>query len=484
MSFTLRTYQNELIKKASIAVAEHKHVIAQSPGGTGKSKILITIAKNAAAKGRSVIIMTTFQKVYKQLYDECGGVKIGDGVKFVNIEEGKIYIASVQTLVKRPLIIRQFNRLSKEVLIIHDECHISSAMKIFDELTNRITIGFSATPDFRIAKHLPKIYNNIVSSYPVQWFIDNGYLCDYQHIERKSGKAVEKLEKRNGEFTEASQRKFFGTEEHYHELFSDLNQFSFNKCMLFCASIEHAEEVYARMVKEGYECSIYHSKVENSSYEIAKFEGLNISKIMISVGALAVGYDNPEVDCIVLYRATTSLAIYLQMLFRADRPKEGMFFRCFDYGSNASRHKAYFHDHPWEKMWNAKIKKKKDDTVTPMILCPQCESMIFIAARACKWCGYQIPAPPPSREMGIAEDVTNKLSTLKGKKLSELAPKELALYANLKDKKALAARVARFLEQHSEGYLKDYGKAMGYKQNWAYIQREMGGDLQFKDFII
>lgn len=488
LDYTLYQDQQEFVRNLAIGVKRSQHVIGQAPGGTGKTKTFVYIGTQVCNKGGVVLILTERKNVFEQNLKEAKAIGItGGSPKFIPIQAGEIYVATTQTLQRRPLIYEQFNKLNEKGVyfqIIIDECHSGSYTTLLNKLTHGLRLGFSATPDFRQAKHLPSLYNECVTANDVQWYIDNNRLCDYQHIQRKSGKATEKLEKRNGEFTEASQRKFFGTEEHYLELFKDLTDYPFNKCMLFCASIEHAEEVYARMIKEGYACSINHSKREDETYQIAKFESLNQTNIMISVGSMTTGYDNPLVDLIVLYRATTSLIIYLQMLFRADRPKEGMFFRTLDYGSNFDRHKAYNHPHPWSKMWNEKLKKKKDDTVTPMILCPECESMIFVASRVCKWCGFQIPAPPPSKEMGIAEDVTNKLAPLKGKRLSELQPKELALFANLKDKKALAARVARFLEQYKEGYLKDYGKAMGYKQNWAYIQREISGDLQFNDFRI
>lgn len=488
LGYTLWDYQKDFVRNLAISTKKHEHVIGQSPGGTGKTKTFVYIGTQVCNRGGITLILTERKNVYKQNLEEAMAIGINaDTPKYIPINAGEFYVAMTQTLEGRPLIYKQFNDLYNKSInfqIIIDECHSGRYSNLLNKLTHGRRLGFTATPDFRQAKHLPVFYNDCVTTHPVQWFIDNNILCDYQHIQRKSGKATDKLEKKNGEFTAASQRKFFGTEEHYQELFTDLNSASFNKCMLFTASIEHAEEVYVRMLSEGYACSINHSKRTDSEYQVAMFKDLNKSNIIITVGSMTTGFDYPEVDCIVLYRATTSLVIYLQMLFRADRKKEGMFFRCWDYGSNFDRHKSYFYDHPWSKMWNAKIKKSKTDNITPMILCPKCESMIFIAARVCKWCGYQIPPPPPSKEMGISEDVTNRLAPLQGKKLSELDPKELALFANLKDKKSLAARVARALEENQEGYLKDYGKAMGYKQNWAYIQREMGSDLQFQDFRI
>src|SRR5690606_6482045 len=276
------------------------------------------------------------------------------------VQPGRLYVAMAQTLKNRPLIIDAFNKLEKEVIVIVDECHISTANKVLDSLTNKLLLGFTATPDFRIAKHLPVYYNDIVCARPIQWFIDNNYLCDYQHIIRKSGKETNSLKKTGGDFNEYEQRKFFGTEEHYQELFKDLKDTKFNKCMLFTASISHADEVYERLTREGFKCSISHSKIETNKYEISKFESLNETNILISVGSLTTGYDNPDVDLIVLYRATTSLALYLQMVFRADRPKEGMFFRVLDYGLNGERLKPYTYNHPWEEMWSKKLRKNSE----------------------------------------------------------------------------------------------------------------------------
>lgn len=486
MSFKLRPYQNEMVKNLSLEVHKEDHVIAQAPGGTGKSKMLITIARNATAKGRTVIIMTTFQKVYNQLAEESIGIRIGDGVRYLDIQEGQLYVASVQTLVKRPKIIAQFNNLKKKVLVIHDECHISTAMKIFEQLTERLTIGFSATPDYRIAKHLPLIYNSIVCSYDVQWFIDNNYLCDYQHIVRKSGSATEGLKKNStGDFNEFEQRKFFGTESHYQELFKDLEKYPFNKAMLFTASIDHADEVYQRLKEEGYSCSIYHSKTENQSHEIAKFEGLNETNIMISVGALSVGYDNPSVDMIILYRATTSLALYLQMLFRADRPKEGMFFRCLDYGSNGDRHFPYNYPHPWQKMWNAKPKREPSG-VAGVKICPECDSMIFVGLKVCNFCGYIYPAKEINQDVGSVDDITRKESILVGKMISELSAKELALYANLYDKKKYAIRVAVYREMEIEKtFLHQYAVCMGYNPKWVFATMRLYKTAPlYKDYMI
>lgn len=480
----LRPYQEKLKLDASRAAAEHKHVIAQAPGGTGKTKTFLSIAKSANEKDRAALIISERTAVYQQIAEESNGIRIGDGVKYVSVESGKLYVAMAQTLCRRPKIIAAFNNLPKEVIVIVDECHISTAKSVMDKLTNRITIGFTATPDYRIAKHLPQYFNALVTTEQTQWFIDNGYLCDYQHIVRKSGAESNSLKKTGGDFNEFEQRKFFGTEAHYQELFKDLASIPFKKCMLFTASIKHADEVYERMTTEGYACSIAHSKRSDYNYQLARFMELNETKIMISVGSLTTGFDYPEVDCIVLYRATTSLALYLQMIYRADRPKEGMFFWVLDYGANGTRHGTYNQDRDWHKLWR-KPEKRKREGVAGIKICPECDSMIFVAATKCPFCKYDFPKQI-STDLGEAEDMTNKKAVLIGKRISELTPKELALYANLYDKRPFAARVARSKSKQDPNFIHEYSRAIGYKPGWAGFQIAQIGEglIEFKDYML
>jgi superfamily II DNA or RNA helicase len=485
LNYTLYDYQQALVRDMAVASKKHQHVIGQSPGGTGKTKTFVYIGTQVCNKGGVTLILTERKNVYNQNLNEAGAIGINDeSPKFVHIAQGGFYVAMTQTLERRAAIIDQFNKLNCTFYVIIDECHSGRYSNVLKKLEKGNRLGFTATPDFRYAKHLPEFYKACVTTHPVQWFIDKNILCDYQHIQRKSGKATDNLEKKAGDFTATSQRKFFGTEAHYQELFNDLRQYPFNKCMLFCASIEHAEEVYEVMVKAGWACSINHSKREDSTYQVARFDKLHETNIIISVGGMTTGYDYPEVDLIVLYRATTSLIIYLQMLFRGDRKKEGMFFRCLDYGSNFDRHGAYFADHPWIEMWDQKAKKNDKLDAAAMTSCPQCESMISVSARRCKYCGLDIPQRPVSAEAGVAEDVTKRFDAISGKKISELTPKELSLYANLKNKKMFAIRVAKSQEQVIPGFLSEFAACMGYKSGWLDYQSIPQERIEFIDIVL
>ena len=144
---------------------------------------------------------------------------------------------------------------------------------------------------------------------------------------------------RNGEYTEASQDKAFGTNAVYDGIFEDLRKEPFKKAMIFVSSIKLAREMNERLQAEGFASVEYHSQLENGSYELAKFTELDIANICVSVSSLTKGFDFAPIDLVVLNRATTSLPLYLQMIGRGSRPvwsPDGTplktHFRVLDYG--------------------------------------------------------------------------------------------------------------------------------------------------------
>lgn len=488
----LRPYQSDFVKRLGLSVQKHKRIIACAPTGSGKTKMFIQIAKNATSKGRAVIIISESTKIFDQIIGEAGGEEIANGKKHVHIQSGHLYIAMAQTLTRRPLILEQFNRIEPPPLIIIDEAHVGTSSNIIRKLNEdnaALLLGFTATPDARVASHLPEIYKDCVVCCQVDDLIQDGYLCSYRHHARtKAG--MDLLQIRNGEFTEESQEKAFSKQEVYDGLFDDLHQFTFKKCMVFVSSIKHCEEMYEKLITAGFAAARYHSQLPNGAYELAKFTELNQANICVSVGSLTKGFDYPPIDLVILMRATTSLPLYLQMVGRASRPHKPTgktFFQVLDYGDNWKRHGLYWDNRDWEKLWKpVKKGRKKGDGVAPVAMCPQCNSIINAGQRICQFCQFEMPLTPEELAQGELIEVTASYNQLIGKYMSELSPAELAIYAKLKSKQRFAARIAKSQEQSHQGFLAEFAYAMGYHTGWVDRQLEQiaatgGVKIEFAD---
>jgi superfamily II DNA or RNA helicase len=510
MSFTLRDYQVEHNKRAAPIMRDKEHIIIQAPGGTGKTKQFVTIAWNAASKGQCVLILTDRINIYNQNIKEAKAIGINpDTPDSLQISMSTVYVAMAQTLISRMYLLDQFNALPKKVIVLVDECHSGIFNKILDYLHNRLTAGFTATPHYKWAKHLPKYYKACVPGEQIDWFIQHDWICTNQHIARGKKEMESHLTKNaSGEYTDTSQENWFSQGRIYDGLIQDLKaeQGKFTKCMVFCASIKNAHATYEKLVNAGFQCAIGHSNHKllkeintTEQQEIAKFKNTASGvDILVSVSSYTTGFDFPEVDLVMLYRAFGSFILYMQSLFRANRKKPSMRFKSYDYGDNWRRHGLYYFDRNWTELWNKELPKKEQSSLATYTIkeCFNCGSIISLMVRVCQYCGIEQPLDEKELQQGVLIDITKQYDALVGRRLSSLSPKELATYAKLKQKLQFAIRVAKSMRQKevvnnpniSTNYLMEFGEAMGYSHKWYNVQyailKKEKSTILFTDFIL
>lgn len=473
LHFTLRPYQQTFANAIVRHLAKYKKVIACAATGSGKTKTFLYLADRALTAGKTVLILTESTKIFQQITKELKAGHIADGVRDMAILPGHAYIAMAQTLVRRPKMVQSLQAINSNLLVITDEAHIGTPTKLLKQLPEALHIGFTATPDWRVAKHLPDLYNACVVGPQPDELIQTGNLVSYQHWGR-IGADLDALKIKNGEYTEQSQEHVFESRRVYDGLVTDLTTMPFTKGVVFCASIKHATSV-AKMLQDNYiPCVEYHSKLSETQQAQAmyRFQQTSEVNILVSVGILTKGWDYPQLDLVVLYRATTSLALYNQMIGRGSRPFENKkLFTVLDYGGNALRHGLWDAHIEWDKKWKAQPKKKKEG-VAPVKICPACEYINHASAQVCKNCGVAFikQEQEPDENTQLVE-FTAAYTKMKGRLISSLTPPELAIYARLKNKKGYAARIARAKYQKGElSFLPSFAQAMGYKPGWVHFQ--------------
>lgn len=489
LPFTLHDYQQKFADTVVTNLAKYKKVIACAATGSGKTKTFIYLAARAHSKGLTVLILTESSKIFEQLIAELHAGNIDASKKDSTILPGNIYIAMAQTLVRRPRMVQSFTEQSERLLIINDECHVGTSTKLLQMMPSALLIGFTATPDWRSAKHLPILYNACVVGPQPDELVQSGYLVSYQHFARVLADLSD-LAIKNGEFTEESQEAVFETRKVYDGLIKDLHTVTYRKAVVFCASIKHCQLVSEQLGAAGILNIQVHSKRDRGeqSFDMARFKDLDSAvHVCVSVGILTKGWDFPPLDLVILNRATTSLPLYMQMIGRGSRtfPDKAL-FTVLDYGGNYQRHGLWDAEVDWQKKWKEQKKKKKDG-VAPVKNCPQCDYIVPVSTGTCPNCGYKFPAADlePSDEETKLVEITAAYRNLIGRRISSLNPQELAMYAKFKNKKAFAIRVARSQEQRVSGYLLQFAIFMGYKPGWTHYQQQtLTDDIQFTDIIL
>lgn len=484
----LREYQIIFNHNLAKAIKQHKRVIACLPTGGGKTICFLSINNSAIAKGRTVLIITESKKIFTQIQSGAGGIEINAKVgSHMYVQPNKTYIAMAQTLSRRQFIVDQFQKMGDSLLIINDEAHIATATKLLLQLNEAKLIGFTATPVYANAKHLPLLYKGIVIGAQVSDLIDMGFLCSYKHIARIPSD-IDKLKLQKGEYTEESQKLVFDNNAVFDGLIDDLRSIPHKKAMVFCSSISHCEDTYERLEFEGIKSVRYHSKHEFSALDLYEFEHSDDVNICISCASLNKGYDFPPIDLVALVFKTTSLPRYLQSIGRASRLHPGKSsFTCIDYGMNWKDHLYWFSDRPYETLWMADTNKKKKDTlgVASVKYCPECMAIIPASTQVCPYCAAVL-REEKELQQGELVEVTEAYTSMVGRRISELSADELAVYVRLKNKRTFGIRIAKAQEQSKPGWLINYARAMNYSRNWPYIMREQIPDekIEFADIVL
>lgn len=418
----LRPYQTSNIADLRKMFASgKKRVIYQLPTGGGKTAVFSEITRLAASIGNRVLIITDRQELHQQGGDALArlGVRHEEvTAKTKYLPSAPVCVAMVETI-KRRLHRPDYTSFVKSFsLIIIDEAHCQTFTKLFEALDEtQLVLGVTATP-IRTGKmrELKEDYDGIVRGPEIYNLIYEGYLVPSVHF----GVEVDLSSIRitAGEYNEGDQGKVYGDRKLFDGVIENWRERAEGrKTLVFCATVQNSVDLY----QEFNDAGISAAHVDGGTAEVerkrifADFKS-GLYTVLCNCGIATKGYDCPEISCIVLYRATMSLPLYLQMIGRGSRIFPGKEnFIILDFGQN-HRHGFYGTPRTWT-LENPKKKKKTD--VFGVKNCKQCDALIPVAARTCTVCGYVY-------EMSDSEKSKERLIVM----LKELSPSQIQRFAN------------------------------------------------------
>lgn len=452
---TLRPYQNAAITalRQNIQSGQKRQILC-APTGAGKTVIFSYMISRAVDRGRRCLILTH----RSELLTQAGGslrnfnmipLELKPGKKIPNLSSRFLVVGMAQTI-KRRLSDPEYQQwLSGLDLVIIDEAHTQDCELILPHFGPQTTvIGATATPHREGSQiSLDSFYQDIIEVTTIPSLVADGFLAkpntfgvkvDLSGIKTKAGDFD--TEQMGRQFTETKLYK--GVYENYMKITPG------KKGIIFASNVESSRTLVEDFKQRGL-------PIEHIDGTTPTAERRNILKwfqetpgaLISNVGILNAGFDAPTIEVVILYRATKSLPLFLQMCGRGSRTTETKnSFTILDFGNNIQRHGF------WEenRTWSLKKKPKTKEGIAPVKNCPSCTAMLPVSIRTCDYCGHIFE--PTEEEKESAQIV----------ELQQMS------YQQIQDE----IKTADFKR------LEIIAKAKGYKPTWVYYQLRTREDLE------
>jgi DNA repair protein RadD len=418
MAFTPRDYQIAALQSVPRYFSTKKgHPIICMPTGTGKGPVIAMIIRWIFSVNPTANVMnvTHVKKLIQQNYNQLKRVWPQAPAGIFSAGLGKREIRRI-TFAGIASIANALHLLDKIDILLVDECDLVSPkektmyMKVIKYLLKKNpackVIGLTATPWRMQQGHLTDgdglftdVCIDMTDMLSINWFMDQGYLVplipkrtnlelDVKGVHMVGGDFNKKeldLKVNRDEITEAALRE---TMEAAHDR---------KHWLIFACNVEHAIAIQHMCQWLGISCNIVHSKQKDdiNDQQYAEWEAGSVRAI-VNYGVLTTGVDFPNIDCIVMLRATASSRLWVQMLGRGTRPvyeegfnlltQEGRLAsiqhsdkrNCLvlDFGRNSKR-LGTFNDP------NIPGSKKKSGGTAPVKECPACDTYCHASVRYC-----------------------------------------------------------------------------------------------------
>lgn len=405
MSIKLYDFQAKAIEglRANIRAGVKNQVLC-APTGAGKTVCAAYLLQEAHAKGKRAVFVADRISLIDQTSAAFDGLGIPHGVIQANHWRwrpwSRIQIASAQTVARRawpdPLD-----------LIVVDECHASyrSTLARIDR-RDAVTIGLTATP---FARGMGKHYDAVVTAQTTTALIEDGFLSPYD-IYAASEPDMTGAKVSAGEWTDSER------ESRSMPIVGDcvveyLKHAAGKKFICFGSTVAHCEELQRQFLAAGVQTGLYTylGRGDERAEMVDEFRKPDsYLSGLISVAALAKGFDVPSVECVIVARPLrSSMTEHIQMIGRGlRRDPENPAKRCtvLDHAGNTIR----FWDQMMEffevgatELDNGKRKKKvKAERKKPAPRkCPKCHH-VHAPRPHCPMCGYEYTRREIEHEVG------------------------------------------------------------------------------------
>jgi ERCC4-related helicase len=449
----LRDYQQDITEQIRDELRKgNSRPILSLPTGAGKTVSFAHICHLTQQKGKRVLIAAHRIEIIEQARNTLS--------RFLPNLNG-IHFSMVQAMQ------RNARHIPPHDLLICDECHIGNFRNVLlSPLISKHVIGVTATPISASNKTpLRETFTNVIAPVQINELIEKRYLAEpIYHVAKMDESELIKV---NGEFSASSQRKALKS---VFDNLSEAIQNRVGKTIVFCPDIETT----VTMANQ-YGAMFVHSKQTAAARNITVQAYLkSYDNVIFNCGILTAGFDCPEIQTVIVYRATTSLPLWLQMCGRGSRPAYPE-FHIWDLGNNVRRLGSWHMDRDWSRLFYSQGLKKTEQGA-PYKSCPKCEALCNASAKFCDVCKAPFPEPERIELSGEIETIRyGEIPKHLDKPVSTMTLPELIERAQIGSGRFQRPYnpdwIARILAERGDTKgLYQFAREKGYKSGWVSIK--------------
>lgn len=332
--------------------------------------------------------------------------------KYLN-HSAPIYVAMVETVFKR--LTKNPYFLPKIDLLIIDECHIMSFVKVLDLLQeinpDMKILGVTATPATTITEKsirilsdgsemeytqkfgMHKIYNKIILGREIGSLIEDGNLVpELLFCENGINRDDLVFDNKTQDFKPSNNRAEKMCVVTNYEKFS-----KGKKTIIFTASTKENLSLLSDFQEKGYEnvriFDCVNKEESGDRKELLKWYDTTPDAILINTGVFTTGFDCPTIESVILAMSTASLSKFHQMVGRGGRSTKLIFkdkFILIDLGGNVANFGKWSDPVDWEEHFYFETKPvPKKEALDNVTNCKACDSLIPSTATICPFCGHE-----------------------------------------------------------------------------------------------
>lgn len=455
--FKLRNYQTETIDQIYQSMKHgHRRIVVQQPPRVGKTVIMAEIARRTTSKGNQVMFIIHRKEVLNQAVATF---------KQQGVDMSLTTMGMVQSLT------RHVSELTAPQLIFVDEAHhalAKSYRRILDSFPNAYILYFTATPIRTGHDQLDQIADDIIVGKSIQWLTEHHFLAPFHYyglgdIDRS------KLRKQNGDYSSQSMDEALSHQIYGHIVEQYQRLASGKQAVVYCHSIGSAKKVTEQFRKANITAEEIDGNTDQTIRDklVQQFRDQQLT-ILVNVNLFTEGVDLPNVDCAIMARPTSSLALYLQFSMRCLNPREGKTAIIIDHVDNFLQFGLPNNDRDWEQAIITKDKRKSRHNNDGKAIC-QCKYCFGIFYRdditdgCCPLCGHKLESKKKDYKIVNVD-------------LQEIKENQLVKHRQAMVQKIINDQVLANVADKSPGQLhtlkefQAYAQLHNYSAGWAWYQ--------------